>query len=1250
MIRHPRPGLVALIHLFTLAVMLLLVPAETAAQGVLTNGANHAGSISSPGEIDEWTFSADLGDSILLSVGEILPAGPDPGFRPWLRLRRPDGVEIGSVAGGLAARISITAPLSGTYTVLLRDQPFGSNPGDRLGDYLLHFIIVPGTPTVPSGDHGGTLQSGANQDGSIHRADLDPWTFLANQNDAIMVRVGEVLDSETDPGFRPWIRLYGPNGALLESTAGSLVASIDLTAPLSGAYTVVVADQPFGSAEGAASGNYLLHLVKVPGTSVVPGGDEGGLLESGANHSGRIGAQGATPTLHRGDLDVWTFDANLGNAILLRIGEVIPGEVDPGFRPWIRLFGPTGDQLGSEAGSLVASISIVAPRTGTYTVVVADQPFGVAEGYNVGDYLLHLVKVPGPSAVPSQDEGGTLQSGANAPGRIGAQAPAAAIMHRGDLDVWTFEAGLGNAILLRIGEVLTSEIDPGFRPWIRLFGPNGAQLESAAGSLVASINVVAPLTGTYTVVVADQPFGVAEGYNVGDYLLHLVKVPGPSVIPSDDEGGALESGANHVGRIGGIGPMPTAHRGDLDVWTFEANLGNAILLRIGETLVSETDPGFRPWIRLFDPTGDEIGSAAGSLVASIGVVAPRTGTYTVVVADQPFGVAEGYAVGDYILHLVRVPGPSIVPPQDEGGPMTNGVSHPGRIGAQGSIPILHRGDLDVWTFSALQNAALTVQIQEILPGEVDPGFRPWIRLYSPTGTSIGSQAGALTASINVNAPATGLYTVVVADQPFGVAEGYAVGDYVLSVHGAVDLLPPTTNVDAYTTAFNTALTVPAPGVLSNDNSNGGGTMTAQLVSGVSSGTLVLNENGSFTFTPIAGFVGNASFTYRAVNSVGPGNTVTVTITVPGLVPTTVPDSSYSTPMGTPLNVSAPGVLGNDLSNGGGAMSTQLVTTTTNGILALAADGSFSYTPATGFHGTDRFTYRAVNSVGAGNVAEVSINVPNVTDPQPPTDLYAASITGNTVTLRFTAPTTGPAPTGYVVTGGLAPREELAAIPTGSTDPIYTFVAPTGSFYVRVHTLAGGRRSEAPNEIRIHVNVPVPPSAPANLTGLANGSSIALAWRNTFAGGAPGNVILDVTGSINASLPLGLTDSFQFAGVPGGSYTFRLRAQNGVGVSPSSNALAMSFPEPGCAGAPLPPSNFLAYRLANTIHVLWDPAATGPAPAAFVLNVGGSFGGSFGTPGRSLSGTVGSGTYHLSVAAENACGRSAATVAQTVVVP
>ena len=216
-----------------------------------------------------------------------------------------------------------------------------------------------------------------------------------------------------------------------------------------------------------------------------------------------------------------------------------------------------------------------------------------------------------------------------------------------------------------------------------------------------------------------------------------------------------------------------------------------------------------------------------------------------------------------------------------------------------------------------------------------------------------------------------------------------------------------------------------------------------------------------------------------MNKGGAGNVATVTITVNALVPTTASDS-YSTPAGTALKAPAPGVLGNDNSNGGGPLSTQLVTTTTNGTLALATDGSFTYTPNVGFaSAADSFTYRAVNNAGAGNTVGVTINVgasPPPTDPQPPTELYTASIVDKTVAFRFKPPATGPTPTGYGIEAGMYPGQVIASIPL-DTSPIYTVLAPAGAFYVRVHSVVNGQRSAPSNEIRVLINVPGGPPHP-----------------------------------------------------------------------------------------------------------------------------------------------------------------------------
>jgi bacillolysin len=91
--------------------------------------------------------------------------------------------------------------------------------------------------------------------------------------------------------------------------------------------------------------------------------------------------------------------------------------------------------------------------------------------------------------------------------------------------------------------------------------------------------------------------------------------------------------------------------------------------------------------------------------------------------------------------------------------------------------------------------------------------------------------------------------------------------------------PPTAVADSYTVKEDTPLTVGAPGVLSNDTDADNNPLTATLVSGASHGSLTLNTNGSFTYTPDANFNGTDSFTYTVTDSNGGTDTARVTITV-----------------------------------------------------------------------------------------------------------------------------------------------------------------------------------------------------------------------------------------------------------------------------------------------------------------------------------------------------------------------------------
>ncbi|PYR63826.1 MAG: hypothetical protein DMF88_24480, partial [Acidobacteria bacterium] len=118
--------------------------------------------------------------------------------------------------------------------------------------------------------------------------------------------------------------------------------------------------------------------------------------------------------------------------------------------------------------------------------------------------------------------------------------------------------------------------------------------------------------------------------------------------------------------------------------------------------------------------------------------------------------------------------------------------------------------------------------------------------------------------------------------------------------------------DSYTTPEDTPLTIAAPGVLGNDTDADSNPLTAIQVAAPANGTLTLNANGSFTYTPTANFNGSDSFTYKANDGTLNSNTATVTITVTAVndAPVAVNDA-YATAEDTLLTIPAPGVLGND---------------------------------------------------------------------------------------------------------------------------------------------------------------------------------------------------------------------------------------------------------------------------------------------------------------------------------------------------
>ena len=186
--------------------------------------------------------------------------------------------------------------------------------------------------------------------------------------------------------------------------------------------------------------------------------------------------------------------------------------------------------------------------------------------------------------------------------------------------------------------------------------------------------------------------------------------------------------------------------------------------------------------------------------------------------------------------------------------------------------------------------------------------------------------------------------------------------------------------DSYSVTEDSVLTVAAPGVLGNDTDADGDPLTAQLVTGPADGTLGLNADGSFTYTPDADFDGADSFTYSASD----GGVVTRRrsrsrsrrSTTRRSRPTTATARVRTRPCPCRRRVCSATTRDVD----GDTLAAQLVTAPAQGTLTLNADGSFTYTPPADFSGPVSFTYQASDGSLTSATATVSITVASVNDP------------------------------------------------------------------------------------------------------------------------------------------------------------------------------------------------------------------------------------------------------------------------------
>lgn len=181
-------------------------------------------------------------------------------------------------------------------------------------------------------------------------------------------------------------------------------------------------------------------------------------------------------------------------------------------------------------------------------------------------------------------------------------------------------------------------------------------------------------------------------------------------------------------------------------------------------------------------------------------------------------------------------------------------------------------------------------------------------------------------------------------------------------------------------SVKTSESSPVDGILVASDSDGD-TLLFSIASNPSHGTAVITNinTGAFTYTPAGGYSGNDSFTFKATD--GSGNvsnvaTESVTITANTNTAPVASNGSVSTNADTAVSAKLAAT-----DSDGDALTYSIVTQPSHGSVSLTntATGTFTYTPISGFAGSDSFSFKATDSAGnTSNIATESVTVNAVT--------------------------------------------------------------------------------------------------------------------------------------------------------------------------------------------------------------------------------------------------------------------------------
>lgn len=400
-------------------------------------------------------------------------------------------------------------------------------------------------------------------------------------------------------------------------------------------------------------------------------------------------------------------------------------------------------------------------------------------------------------------------------------------------------------------------------------------------------------------------------------------------------------------------------------------------------------------------------------------------------------------------------------------------------------------------------------------GALPPGLTLSGNTISGTPTQAGSYAASITVTDSASVTATKSYSFSVPNPSSSITVA----------------APPAATVNqAYSYnlgASTSGATAPYSYSLTSGALPPGLSLSGTTISGTPTSTGTFNF--SVTVTDSSPNLGGTS----------PGpyfKSVNLSISVQNVPPTAGPASATvaydSTNNPITLNLSGPS-----------ATSVAVGTQAMHGV-AAASGTSITYTPTSGFYGTDSFTYTATNGAGTSSPAAVSITIAAptvvyapVTPPDPKAGMpYSQSIASMT--------SGGAAPYTYAVTAGTLPAGLVLAangVVSGTPTAQGTFTVQITATDSSTSSTPPGPVSSAPANVTFTVGAPIITVAPSSLPG---GTVNAAYSQNLTASGGTASYTYDL---LTGTLPNGITlsSSGVLSGTPtqAGNFTVTVRARD-----------------------------------------------------------------------------------------------------------